>query len=153
MKASFWQTIPRWIVLDNSGPLNWGPKTWLWFLFSPPTLNPGLGLPLAIFYMAIFGVFFGQKISKTLKICCAGFIGFRGVTDPQVMFQLFVWDHFSPLLMSQTQVFAPRRYLLVLVCVHRVYPLVSSGCHRGPKGQKIDFSTLVWNCSGMVRMA
>ena len=82
--------------------------------------------------MAIFGVFFGQKISKTLKICCAGFIGFRGVTDPQVMFQLFVWDHFSPLLMSQTQVFAPRRYLLVL-CVHRVYPLVSSGCHRGPK--------------------
>jgi len=103
--------------------------------------------------MAIFGVFFGQKISKTLKICCAGFIGFRGVTDPQVMFQLFVWDHFSPLLMSQTQVFAPRRYLLVLVCVHRVYPLVSSGCHRGPKGQKIDFCTLVWNCSGMVRIA
>ena len=99
-----------------------------------------------------FWCFFGQKISKTLKICCAGFIGFRGVTDPQVMFQLFVWDHFSPLLMSQTQVFAPRRYLLVLVCVHRVYPL-SSGCHRGPKGQKIDFFTLVWNCSGMVKMA
>ena len=30
---------------------------------------------------------------------------------------------------------------------------VSFGCHRGPRGQKINFSTLVWNCSGMVKMA
>ena len=40
-------------------------KDFIVIVIFPPTLNPGLGLPLAIFYMAIFGVFFGQKISKT----------------------------------------------------------------------------------------
>ena len=33
------------------------------------------------------------------------------------------------------------------------YPWVPNGVWWGQNGQKIDFSTLVWNCSGMVRMA
>ena len=76
-----------------------------------------------------------------------------GEWTPKSCPNFLFWTFSTPTWPLLTQDSPPYQCRVPSHALHRVYMWVPNGCHRGPRGQKIDFSTLVWNCSRMVRMA